>query len=86
MSPGEVRKAAKKIGYNETAQAQTISSNAAPAEAQKISIKVIEPSTSGAKIRSNKVVPTVMVEPVNRPAKQDREAGLMTAKDHRDRT
>jgi hypothetical protein len=86
LSPAEIRKAAKRVGVFDAPQAVRASVNGPSPSLQKIAVKAIETSRPVNSPTTNKVVPTVMVEPVNRPAKQDRQARLITVKDRRDRT
>lgn len=86
LSPGEIRKAAKRVGFFDASQAERVSLTSTSPAAQRTAVKAIETSRPVNAPTTNKVVPTVMVEPVNRPAKQDRQAQLLTVKDRRDRT
>lgn len=86
LSPGEIKKAAKRAGFVDAPQVERVSMNGTSSSVQKIAVKAIETSRPVNAPAANKVVPTVMVVPANRPTKQDRQARLVTAKDGRDRT
>ena len=85
LSPAEIRKAAKRVGVVDAPQAVRASMTSTSQSVQKTAVKAIETSRPVNSPTTNKVVPTVMVEPVNRPAKQDRRAQIDTAKQRRDR-
>jgi hypothetical protein len=86
LSPAEIKKAAKRVGFVDAPQAERVSMNSSSPSVQKMAVKAIETSRPVNSPTTNKVVPTVMVEPANRPAKQDRQAQLVSVKDRRDRT
>jgi len=86
LSPGEIKKAARRVGFVDSPQFERVSTSSTSSSAQRTAVKAIETSRPVNAPTTNKVVPTVMVEPVSRPAKQDRQAQLVSVKDRRDRT
>ena len=86
LSPAEIKKAAKRVGFVDAPQSERVSMNSSSSSVQKMAVKAIETSRPVNAPTTNKVVPTVMVVPANRPSKQDRQAQLVTVKDRRDRT
>lgn len=86
MSPGEVRKAAKRVGFVDAPQAQLASFTGSSPASGKMTAKAVETVQTRDKAPTAKVVRTVMSEPSNRPLRQDGQAKVETTRDRKDRT
>ena len=85
ISPIELRKAVKRIGFMDTPSAQSVAIRAQNPAAQRSVFKAVEETKNSADKPSNKVVKTVINAPVNRPA-AEKQARRESTNQKKDRT
>jgi hypothetical protein len=86
LTPGEIRKAARRVGYVDTPLQRSEPANAGTSGAQKAVIKTVEGSTRKPGQQQTKVLPTVISQPVIKPEKNDKQARRDTPTGKKDRS
>jgi hypothetical protein len=86
ISPTELRKAVRRIGFVDTPSAQPETVKAQNPSAQRSVIKAIENAKTSADRPANKVVKTVLSSPVAKPAGDNKQARRESSTQKKDRT
>lgn len=86
MSPTEIRRAARRVGFIDTPAVAPESIKISTTPLQKLPGKVVEASVRNTSAPGNKIVPTVMSVPSAKPIRAERQAKTDTTRERKDRT
>jgi hypothetical protein len=86
MSPTEIRRAARRVGFTDTPAVTPESTTTSTTPPQKLPAKVVEASVRSSRAPGNKIVPTVLSVPSAKPTRTERQAKNDTMRERKDRT